>query len=405
MASEADRLDNTGPDGVLDDTAASWLEEQLAVLDTVPSAAPEASPPQESGDHAPDPALVALFELAERRNATDVHLAVGRAAHLRSDGRMQAIRELDDLRAPQVEAMLESLLTDRGRRELGERGSCDTVVTLRSGRRVRGNIFRGDVGLTGAFRLLEDRLPTLEQLGVPTPLADLARSPRGLLLVTGATGSGKTTTIAALIEQVIGQSPLHILTLEDPIEYRFPTDGPALVTQRQVGTHAVDFPNALRQAMRQDPDVIVIGEMRDTETISAALTAAETGHLVLATLHSRTAQGAVSRVVESFAGDRQNFVRDQLANALVGVASQQLVPTERGGRVLASELLVATSGIANLIREGKLHQIGAAIDTGAARGMQSMDRSLAGLARRGVISRETALARCVDPAGVEEHLR
>ena len=403
MSRDAERLENSPLDAAIDDGAASWLEDQLAALDAVP-ATTQPTADSAGEQRGPDPALLALLELAERRGATDVHLAVGRSAHVRCDGLMQPLRELDELGDDQIRAMLTSIVPAEAASELRTLGSVDTVVTLRSGRRVRGNVFHGDTGLAGALRLLEEQVPTLEELGVPPVLADLASSPRGLLLVTGATGSGKTTTIAALLEQVIGRRPVHVVTLEDPIEYRF-RGSAALITQRQIGRHAGDFPNALRQAMRQDPDVIVIGEMRDTETIAAALTAAETGHLVLATLHSRTAQGAVSRVVESFGDSRQNFVRDQLANALVGIASQQLVAGHPTGRVLAAEILVATSGVANLIREGKLHQIGAAVDTGASHGMQSMDRHLATLVRRGAISRETAVARCVDPAGLGELLR
>ena len=236
-------------------------------------------------------------------------------------------------------------------------------------------------------------------------MASLAAAPRGLVLVTGPTGSGKTTTIASIIDSVIGAEPVHVITLEDPIEYRFP-ERSALVTQRQIGDHAPDFRTALRQALRQDPDVLVIGEMRDRETIATALTAAETGHLVLATLHSRTAEGTISRIVESFEGGRQSMVRAQLATALVGVISQQLLPGAGGvGRVLAAEVLVATSGVRNLIRDDKVHQLGAALETGAVHGMQSMDRSLAMLVRERRVEREEALGRCVDPKGIQELIR
>ena len=396
-------LEDPAMNGALDDAARSWLEHELAAV-----AAAATTPVDGEAHHTPrrdvDPRLRALLELTERRRASDLHLSVGSGAHLRHDGVIRPLTDIDALDADDLATILESALVVTGRGRLDDDGSIDGVIAMRSGTRVRMNLYRRDDGLAGAFRILPDTVPTLEALGLPASVAELAGAPRGLLLLTGATGSGKTTTIAALIEQVIGHRAVHVITLEDPIEYRYTTPV-ALVTQRQIGDDAPNFPDALRQALRQDPDVIVIGEMRDTETIAAALTAAETGHLVLATLHSRTAQGAVSRIVESFGAASQNFVRAQLADSLVGVVSQQLVPAADGGRVLATEVLTASTGVSSLIREGKLHQIGAAIDTGAALGMQSMDRSLATLLRRGKVTRETAMSRCVDPAGLQELIR
>ena len=405
MSRDTDEANDMIQPTELDEGARSWLEDQLAAVAATPTARSHTEGAPIETDAAPvDPGLRAMLEIAERRGATDLHISVGATARLRHHGRMQTIHDFEALGEAQLERMLTSTLTARGRGQLDTEGSADTIVQLRSGMRVRANIFRGASGIGAAFRLLPDAVPPLEDLGLPPTIAELAAAPRGLLLLTGATGSGKTTTIAALVEQVIGPRPLHVITIEDPIEYRF-SHLTALVTQRQIGEHAPDFPHALRQALRQDPDVIVIGEMRDPDTIAAALTAAETGHLVLATLHSRTAQGAISRIVESFGDGRQEFVRTQLANALVGVVSQQLVPAAHHGRVLATEVLVATTGVSSLIREGRLHQIAAAVDAGASRGMQSMDRSLAALVRRGLISSETAAARCVDPTGLRELLR
>lgn len=407
MSRDSDRPDMAAPmsqfDGTLDADARSWLEDELAsVAAAATTDAP--MPHRERATGEVDPRLRALLELTERRGASDLHLSIGSGANLRHNGVIQPLTDLEALGPADLATLLESAVSSTGPGQLDGDGSVDGVVALKSGTRVRMNLYRRDDGLAGAFRILPDTVPSLEELGLPSAVAKLAASPRGLLLMTGATGSGKTTTIAALIEQVIGHQPVHVITLEDPIEYRY-APPVALVTQRQVGDHASDFPQALRQALRQDPDVIVIGEMRDPETIAAALTAAETGHLVLATLHSRTAHGAVSRIVESFGEGSQNFVRAQLADSLVGVISQQLVPAAGGGRVLAAEVLAASTGISSLIREGKLHQISAAIDTGAALGMQSMDRSLATLLRRGLITHETALSRCVDPVGLQELIR
>lgn len=407
MSRDSDRPNpaiQTNPlDADLDSTARSWLEDELAAV-AAAATTDGPTPSRPAPAHDVDARLRGLLELTERRGASDLHLSVGSGAYLRHDGVISPLRDLESLGSADLTTILDSAVRATGLGRLGDDGSVDGVVALRSGTRVRMNLYRRDDGLAGAFRILPDTVPSLDQLGLPPAVASLAAAPRGLLLLTGATGSGKTTTIAALIEQVIGHQPVHVITLEDPIEYRYDTPV-ALVTQRQVGDHASDFPQALRQALRQDPDVIVIGEMRDTETIAAALTAAETGHLVLATLHSRTAQGAVSRIVESFGDGAQNFVRAQLADALVGVVSQQLVPAATGGRVLAAEVLTASTGVSSLIRDGKLHQIAAAVDTGAAHGMQSMDRSLATLLRRGQITRDTAMSRCVDPVGLQELIR
>ena len=398
----------TAPDGAqdtttaLDEGARSWLEQQIAAVDAVETTDGPASTPRADG---PDPRLLALLELVERRGATDLHLSAGRRPDLRHNGTMQPIADIDPLDRTATDSMLRSVLGRRGTDRLDTTGSADAVLTLDSGARVRVNVYRRDTGLAGALRVLPDTIPSLDRLGLPPPVADLGTAPRGLLLVTGPTGSGKTTTIASMVDSVIGAAPVHVITLEDPIEYRF-RERVARVTQRQIGDHAPDFAAALRQALRQDPDVLVIGEMRDRETIATALTAAETGHLVLATLHSRTAEGTISRIVESFEGDRQPMVRAQLATSLVGVVSQQLLPAAGAGeRVLAAEVLVATAAVRNLIREDKVHQVGAVLQTGTAHGMQSMDHSLATLVRTGRISRAEAVGRCVDRTGFEELLR
>ncbi|MEZ5246324.1 MAG: ATPase, T2SS/T4P/T4SS family, partial [Acidimicrobiales bacterium] len=281
MSRHSDRPDSATPTSSLehahyerglDDDARSWLEDELAAV-AAAATAPEPATARPAPPRDVDPRLRALLELTERRGASDLHLSTGSGASLRHDGLIRPLTDIDALTPADLATILESALAVTGRGRLGDDGSVDGVIALRSGTRVRMNLYRRDDGLAGAFRILPDTVPSLEALGLPPAVADLAGAPRGLLLLTGATGSGKTTTIAALIEQVIGHRAVHVITLEDPIEYRYTTPV-ALVTQRQIGDDASNFPSGLRQALRQDPDVIVIGEMRDTETIAAALTAA-----------------------------------------------------------------------------------------------------------------------------------
>jgi twitching motility protein PilT len=270
----------------------------------------------------------------------------------------------------------------------------DFAYSLPGQARFRVNVYRQRDSLGAAFRLIPAEIKPLSSLGVPTSVADFAMLPRGFVLVTGPTGSGKSTTLAGLVDLANSQRREHILTVEDPIEFLHSHKG-CIVNQREVGGDTHDFRAALKHALRQDPDIIMVGEMRDLETIAVALTAAETGHLVFATLHTQDVAQTVDRIIDVFPPSQQQQIRVQLAGALQGIVCQQLVPTRGGsGRVIATEVLVATPAIRNLIREGKTHQVYSALQAGGKHGMQTMDSHLAELVRTGRVEFETALEKC-----------
>ncbi|MDQ0286521.1 twitching motility protein PilT [Desulfofundulus luciae] len=348
-----------------------------------------------------------LLKLAFELKASDVHLTVGRPPVFRVHGKLFAADELDARAVPWVEdlpvltagdteALARQLIPGDRFQQFMQVGESDLSYAIPGVGRFRVNAFkqRGTVAL--AIRLIPERIPTFDELGLPEVVAHLARRPRGLVLVTGPTGSGKSTTLAAMIDLINSESRLHIITLEDPIEYVH-RHKKSLVNQREIGRDSLSFAAALRAALREDPDVILVGEMRDLETIATAITAAETGHLVLATLHTTSAAQTIDRIIDVFPPHQQQQVRLQLANALEGVIAQQLLPRrDRPGRVAALEILVATPAIRNLIREGKTHQIISHLQTGARYGMQTLDMALRNLVRTGVIGREEALARAAD---------
>ena len=351
-----------------------------------PIAAPAVTaPPPERPP--PSHHLVALVEHALELGASDLHLADGEPATVRIDGRL---RPLDGTHAD-VEALLVDQLDAEARAALDAGAGVDRAVTV-AGARLRLHLYRYDGGLAAALRVLRRRSPRLADLGFPIDLSPLARLPHGLVIATGPTGSGKSTTLAALAQAALQARRGLLVTLEDPIEYTYdvPARG-ALVRQRQVGQHVRDFPTGLRDALREDPDVLLIGEMRDPETIQLALTAAETGHLVLTSLHARTAPSAVERIVDAYPPERQGQIRVQLADALRAVVAQRLVPrADRSGRVPVVEVLRGTTPVAHLIRDGRTAQLVSAIQTGAADGMLSLDRCLRDLVRQGRITPETA---------------
>ncbi|MGB7800596.1 type IV pilus twitching motility protein PilT [Buttiauxella sp.] len=326
-----------------------------------------------------------IVALSVKHNVSDLHLCAQLPARWRRQGRL----ELLPGGAPEPDALMEQWMSQSQKAQLQESGQVDFAVTLQSGTRLRANAFHHLQGYSLALRMLASNCPQLEALNVPPLLPELLTSPDGLILVTGATGSGKSTTLAAMVDHLNHQLDGHILTLEDPIEFVHHSKR-CLIQQREPGTHCRSFAAALRAALREDPDVILLGELRDSETIRLALTAAETGHLVLATLHTRGAAQAVERLVDVFPAEEKSMVRSQLAGSLKAVLAQKLQPVSHGKRVALFELLVNTPAVASLIREGKTHQLPGQIQTGQQYGMQSFAQSEAIFIGKG----EQATAEC-----------
>lgn len=337
-----------------------------------------------------------LLILAKERGASDLHLTVGIPPKLRVNGELVDVSGWPPLSREDVHAMVYDILTDAQKAQFEEHLDLDFSVELENLGRYRVNVFHQRLGEGAVFRVIPSRIRSIRELGLPPVLEDLALRDRGLIVVTGPTGSGKSTTLAAMVDLINERRTAHIITLEDPIEFVHPHRR-SVVNQREVGVHAKSFAAALRAALREDPDVILVGEMRDLETISLALTAAETGHLVLSTLHTSSAASTVNRIIDVFPSHQQEQVRVQLAESLVGVVAQLLLPTADGsGRVPAVEVMVATPAIRNLIRENKVHQIPSAIQTGLKDGMQSLDQSLRHLLKTGRITAEVAYRWAVD---------
>lgn len=319
-----------------------------------------------------------IVALSVKHNASDLHLCARQAARWRKYGRLEVCPE----KVPDVEAVLSAWFSEAQTLQLNQAGQLDFSLTLANGIRLRGNAFRHQQGYSLALRLLASSCPDLPTLGAPPHLSELLRESEGLILVTGATGSGKSTTLAAMIQHLNQHLDGHVLTLEDPIEFIHPS-GRCLIQQREPGLHCQSYASALKAALREDPDVILLGELRDSETIGLALTAAETGHLVLATLHTRGAAQAVERLVDVFPAQEKGLIQTQLAGSLKAVLAQKLVPANEGGRVALYELLVNTPAVANLIREGKTHQLPGVLQTGQQHGMQSFAQSEAQRRREG----------------------
>jgi twitching motility protein PilT len=356
-----------------------------------PGAGPPVPGVRTEGEH--DFHVNDLLEELLDLGGSDLHLTAESPPRVRVHGELRELDEYPPLAAAPLRSAIYAILTARQREELENGLELDASHPLPGRGRFRVNVFfqRGAVG--AAMRAIPNEIKGLNELGMPPAVGEFAALPRGLVLVTGATGSGKSTTLAALVDLINTTRSVHIMTIEDPIEFVHKHKR-SLVNQREVGADTGSFANALRHALRQDPDVILLGEMRDLETIATALTAAETGHLVLATLHTQDAPGTVERVIDVFPPYQQQQVRVQLAEALQGVVSQQLLPTADGnGRVAAVEVMVVTPAIRNLIREGKVHQIRNAIQSGGRHGMQSMDSALAALVRSGRVDRTVATER------------
>ena len=338
---------------------------------------------------------------ARALNASDIHLTVGAPTVVRVNGELRKFGELSDM---VVNRTILSILSADQEKLLTEGNDIDFSFELENGARQRVNVFRQSGRLTCCIRLLNNKIPTLEELKMPPVLTELAQKRRGLILVTGPTGSGKSTTLAAIIDYINKNRACHVITIEDPVEYKY-TQEKATIHQREVGRDVDSFSNALRSALREDPDVILVGEMRDYETISLAMTAAETGHLVFGTLHTSSAAQTMDRIIDACPPHAQEQVRSQLANMIQGVIAQTLVPTADGnGRVAALEIMVGNDAIKNLIRSNKIPQIESTMQSSARQGMCTINDTLGRLYKRGIISYETAIEFSSDKTEMEKTL-
>src|SRR5215216_3396955 len=344
----------------------------------------------------PDTATFSIDDLLEHMvalGASDLHVSTGSAPVIRLNGRLQRIEEFPRLTPDDTQRLLYRILSTEQQKHLEIKRQIDVSHSIPGLARFRVNVYFQRESLGAAFRMIPTELKSLEDLGLPAQLHQLAKKPRGLVLVTGPTGSGKSTTLAAVIDEINRTRDDHIMTIEDPIEFLH-RHKRCLVNQREIGPDAVSFGEALRGALRQDPDVILLGEMRDLETISTALTAAETGHLVFATLHTQDAPSTVDRLIDVFPAAQQGQIRTQLAGTIEGIVAQTLLPTADGqGRAPAIEILLPDDAVRNLIRQAKLEQIYSVMQTNTGRGMQTMEQALGDLVLRGVVTRELALTR------------
>jgi twitching motility protein PilT len=350
------------------------------------------------------PKIELLLEEVVKRQASDLHLQVGLPPMIRVDGSLTAIHGAQVLNEESLENLVFSLLDEDQKQILLRDKEFDFSFAFGDLGRFRVNAFHERGNIAAALRLIPSEIRTIDQLAMPPVLNKFTDYPRGLVLVTGPTGSGKSTTLAALINKINEEKALHIITVEDPIEYTHKSKK-SVIVQREVHYDTFSFSAALRSSLREDPDVVLIGEMRDLETIAAAITIAETGHLVFATLHTNSASQSIDRMVDVFPPHQQPQVRAQLGNMLQAICSQRLVPALAGGRVVAAEILIATPAVRNIIREGKNYQLEAVIQTGAEHGMQSMDRTLVNLVHSGAVSYEEARNYAVDLEELDRLMR
>jgi len=336
-----------------------------------------------------------LLRITKEKDASDLHISVGSPPILRINGKLKKLN-LPELNRQNVHEMIYSTISDKQKEKYESLHELDFSIELEDLTRFRTNIFKTRRGEAGAFRLIPERIKSLSELNMPEEISVFTKKPKGFVLVTGPTGSGKTTTLASLIDIINQERYEHIITIEDPIEF-IHNHKNCVIDQREVGIHTDSFAYALRSALREDPDVILVGEMRDLDTISMAVTAAETGHLVFSTLHTNSAAETVERVINVFPPHQQYQIRMQVAESLLGIVAQTLIPTmDEEGRVPAIELMIATPAIRNIIREEKIHQIPATIQMGKKEGMISLDQSLKELLVEGKISREEAIKRAID---------
>ena len=348
-------------------------------------------------------AMNQLLEAMLENGASDLHVRVGRSPSLRVNGELVAV-EGPALTAAETEALVLGLVPPARRAALDADGGCDFAFAFRDRTRLRANAFRGHGGYGMVLRLLPSSMFTLEQLRLPLVVKDLLKRARGLILVTGPTGSGKSTTLASMINWINENQQSHVITIEDPIEYTH-VHKQSLITQREVGEDLPSFAEGVRSALRQDPDVILIGEMRDLETIEAAVTAAETGHLVLGTLHTSGATRTIDRIIDAFPASARDQIRAQLSTSLTAVISQCLLHTTDDRRVAAFEIMLRTDGVAAKIREGKTYQLLTDIETGGARGMRTLDSDLLSLFAQGIVAEEEVFHYCLNPEAMRERMR
>lgn len=383
-------------------------------VENTPAAAPIAMPPADPvAQQAPTPQqsfsmqtinntipnsevrIESLLEECVRTKASDLHIQVGLPPILRIDGALQPVSGYGDLDEGTVERLVFATLEEDQKQILIKDKEFDYSFSFGDLGRFRVNAFHEKGNIAGAFRLIPNEIQSINELGMPSIVTSFADFPRGLVLVTGPTGSGKSTTLAALVDKINREKTAHIITIEDPIEFTHKSIR-SVVVQREVHYDTYSFSAALRSALREDPDVVLIGEMRDLETISAAITIAETGHLVFATLHTNSASQSIDRMIDVFPPHQQPQVRSQLSNILQAICAQRLVPAIGGGRVVAAEILIANPAVRSVIREGKTHQLDTIIQTGADQGMQTMDRTLVKLIQTGVVTYDTAREFAVD---------
>lgn len=345
-----------------------------------------------------------LLEEVVKKRASDLHIQVGLPPMLRIDGALMPAAGTQPLDEPAVERLVFQILDEDQRQILLKDKEFDFSFAFGALGRFRVNAFHERGNLAAALRLIPNEIKSASELGMPPVVNTFADFPRGLVLVTGPTGSGKSTTLAALVDKINSERSQHIITIEDPIEFTHKSKK-SVVVQREVHYDTYSFSAALRSSLRQDPDVVLIGEMRDLETISAAITIAETGHLVFATLHTNSAAQSIDRMIDVFPPHQQPQIRAQLSNILMAICSQRLVPAIGGGRVVAAEVLIANPAVRNIIREGKSHQLDAVIQTGADQGMQTMDRTLVNLVQNGTITYDSAREFAVDLTEFERLMR
>jgi len=343
--------------------------------------------------------ITEILAASVQYRASDILLVPNQPPVIRVDGRLAQLPQMAAASPEECKRWLYTMMDEAMRQEFEKAREADFAYALPGVGRFRVNVFTQTLGVASALRFIPPGIPTAEQLDLSPAIMNLGRIPRGLVLVTGPTGSGKTSTLAALIDSINTTQNKHILTIEDPIEFLYTNKG-SIINQREVGTHTDSFSKALKYALRQNPDIILVGEMRDLETMSLAMAAAETGHLCFSTLHTQDAATTINRIIDEFPSEQHTKVRSQLCGVLTGVVSQVLLPRKGGGRVCARELMLMSPAVATLIRENKINQIYGALESGAAMGMSSLDQSIAQLYIRGLVDLDQALIKARDPASV-----